>query len=75
MSRLNWTGLVMLISAPLSPVLFPGEMELLLGMNTWNAVWNDTWYEMNTGAVIVAVAYLLVGAALTLWPNTRDEQD
>lgn len=50
-------------------------MELLLGMNTWNAMWNDTWYEINTGAVIVAVAYLLIGAALTLWPNTRDEQD
>lgn len=75
MSRLNWTGLVMLMSAPLVPVLFPGEMELLLGMNTWNAMRDDTWYEMNTGAVIAAAAYVLVGASLTLWPNTRDEQD
>lgn len=75
MSRLNWIGLAMLISAPLFPVLFPGEMELFLGMNTWKAMWNDTWYEMNMGAVIAAVAYFLIGAALTLWPNTRDEQD
>jgi len=50
-------------------------MELFLGMNTWKAMWNDTWYEMNMGAVIAAVAYFLIGAALTLWPNTRDEQD
>jgi hypothetical protein len=71
MSRLNWTGLVMLISAFLFPVLFPGEMELLLGIESWK----DAWYAMNTGAVIVAVAYVLVGASLTLWSNTRDEQD
>ncbi|MDH5642151.1 MAG: hypothetical protein OEY28_12745 [Nitrospira sp.] len=59
MSGLNWTGLVMLILA----FLF---MELYLGINTW--------YEMNTGAVITAVTYLLVGTVLTLWPNARDEQ-
>jgi len=59
MSGLNWTGLVMLVLA----FLF---MELFLGINTW--------YEMNTGAVIAAVMYLLVGATLTLWPNPSDEQ-
>jgi hypothetical protein len=58
MSGLNWVGLVMLVLA----FLF---MELFLGINTW--------YDMNTGAVIAAVAYLLVGTALMLWPNTRDE--
>jgi hypothetical protein len=64
----------MLIVALLFPVLSPGEMELLLGLNTWNDMWNDTWYEMNTGTVIAAVAYLLVGSTLALWPNVRDEQ-
>ena len=59
MSGLNWTGLVMLIVA----FLF---MEVFLGINAW--------YEMNMGAVIAAVSYLLVGTALTLWPNTQDEQ-
>ena len=70
MSRLNWTGLVMLISALLFPVFFPGEMELLLGINTWQG----TYYEMNTGAVIAAVAYLLAGVMLTLW-MTRSDKD
>jgi len=59
MSGLNWTGLVMLVLA----FLF---MELFLGINTW--------YEMNAGAVIMAVVYLLVGTTLTLWPNSSDEQ-
>lgn len=60
MSGLNWTGLVMLFLA----FLF---MELFLGINTW--------YDMNTGAVIAAVTYLLVGATLTLWPNQRDDEE
>jgi small-conductance mechanosensitive channel len=59
MSVLNWVGLVMLVLA----FLF---MELFLGINTW--------YDMNTGAVLAAVAYLLVGTTLTLWPNARDKQ-
>lgn len=59
MSGLNWMGFVMLGLAFLL-------MELFLGINTW--------YEMNTGAVIAAVSYLLVGTALTLWPNARDEE-
>jgi hypothetical protein len=73
MSRFNWIGFAMLILAVLFPVSFPGEMELLLGIDTWNDMWNDTWYEMNTGAVIAAVIYLLVGTTLALWPNVRDE--
>jgi len=60
MSGLNWLGLVMLIVA----FLF---MELYLGINTW--------YDMNSGAVIAAVMYLLVGATLTLWPNASDEEE
>ena len=71
MSRLNWIGFAMLIVAFLFPVSFPGEMELLLGIDTWN----HRLYEMNTGAVIAAVAYLLVGASLMIWSNIRDEQD
>ncbi len=59
MSGLNWIGLVMLVLA----FIF---MELFLGINTW--------YDMNMGAVLAAVAYLLVGTALLLWPSTRDEQ-
>jgi len=42
-------------------------MELFLGINAW--------YQMNTGAVIAAVMYLLVGATLTLWPNQSDEEE
>jgi len=42
-------------------------MELFLGINTW--------YDMNTGAVIAAVTYLLVGTTLTLWPNQRDDEE
>jgi len=60
MSGLNWTGLVMLFLA----FLF---MELFLGINTW--------YDMNTGAVIAAVMYLVVGTTLTLWPNQRDDEE
>ena len=71
MSRLNWTGLVMLIVAFLFPVLYPGEMELLFGLNTWDGM----WYEMETGAVIAAVTYLLVGGILTVWPTLSDKHD
>jgi hypothetical protein len=55
-----------LMLAFLFPVSFPGEMELLLGIDTWN----QRLYEMNAGAVIAAVAYLLVGVILSLWPSS-----
>lgn len=71
MSRLNWIGFAMLVSAFLFPVSFPGEMEMLLGIDSWN----HRLYEMKTSAVIVAVAYLLVGASLMVWTNPRDEED
>lgn len=71
MSRLNWIGFVMLTVAFLFPVSFPGEMELLLGID----MWNHRLYDMNMGVVFAAAAYLLVGASLMVWSNTRDEQD
>ena len=58
----------MLVSAFLFPIFCPGEMEMFLGINTWD----DPWDEMSTGALIAALAYLLVGAALTLWPTFSD---
>ncbi|MDH4153729.1 MAG: hypothetical protein OEV01_08105 [Nitrospira sp.] len=57
MSLINWIGFVMLILALLLN-------ELFLGMNAW--------YELNMGAIIVGIVYLVVGAALTLWPNAGD---
>ena len=30
---------------------------------------NSAWYEMNTGSVIAAAAYLLVAVSLMLWPT------
>ena len=57
MSFINWIGFVMLILA-----LFLNE--LFLGMNTW--------YELNMGAVIAGIVYLVVGASLSLWPNAND---
>lgn len=35
--------------------------ELFLGMNTW--------YEVNFGAVIVAIVYMTVAVALSLWTS------
>ena len=60
MSGLNWTGIVMLILA----FLF---MELFLGINAW--------YDLNMAAVIAAVAYLLVGLTLSVWPNPSDDEE
>lgn len=59
MSGLNWAGLVMLILALLLN-------ELFLGINTW--------YDLNMGAVIAAVAYLAVGVTLSVWPSPSDDE-
>jgi hypothetical protein len=57
MSLINWIGFVMLV---LGLVL----NELFLGMNAW--------YELNLGAIIIGIVYLVVGASLSLWPNASD---
>jgi hypothetical protein len=59
MSALNWVGIVMLILA-----LFFNE--LFLGINAW--------YELNTGAIIAAIVYLIAGVTFSLWPTPSDEQ-
>ena len=57
MTFINWIGFVMLV---LGLVL----NELFLGMNAW--------YELNLGAIIIGIVYLVVGASLSLWPNASD---
>lgn len=59
MSARNWVGIVMLVLA----LLFN---ELFLGINAW--------YDMNMGAIIAAVVYLIAGVTLSLWPTPSDEQ-
>ena len=54
----NWIGFLMLFLALLLN-------ELFLGINAW--------YELNLGAVILAIVYLVVGAALALWPSSRHQ--
>lgn len=54
----NWIGFLMLFLALLLN-------ELFLGINAW--------YELNLGAVIFGVIYLLAGATLSLWPGPRHQ--
>jgi hypothetical protein len=58
MSFINWIGFVMLVLA----LLFN---EAFLGMTAW--------YELNLGAIIVAVVYLVVGVSLSIWPSPHDQ--
>lgn len=58
MSFINWMGFLMLLIAILLN-------EIFLGINTW--------YELNLGATVVAVMYLVVGAFLLLWPSAKDQ--
>ena len=57
MSFINWIGFMMLVLGLLLN-------EAFLGMNAW--------YDLNLGAVIAGIVYLVVGAALSLWPNASD---
>lgn len=57
MSFINWIGFGMLVLGLLLN-------ELFLGMNAW--------YELNLGAIIAGIVYLVVGASLSLWPNASD---
>jgi len=58
MSFINWMGFLMLLIAILLN-------EIFLGINTW--------YELNLGAIVGAVGYLVVGASLLLWPSAKDQ--
>ncbi|MEK6585068.1 MAG: hypothetical protein AABZ24_01900 [Nitrospirota bacterium] len=58
MTFINWTGFVMLVLALLLN-------ELFLGITAW--------YDLNLGAVVAAVVYLVVGISLSLWPSHYDQ--
>jgi len=40
--------------------------EAFLGINAW--------YELNIVAVLVGVVWLVVAAALSIWPNQSDQR-
>jgi hypothetical protein len=58
MTFINWTGFVMLVLALLLN-------ELFLGMNAW--------YDLNLGAIVLGIVYLVVGVSLSLWPSRQDQ--
>ena len=58
MTFINWTGFVMLVLALLLN-------EMFLGMTAW--------YDLNLGAIVVGIVYLVVGVALSLWPSPQDQ--
>ncbi len=58
MSFINWIGFTMLVLA----FLFN---EAFLGMTAW--------YEINLGAIIGFIVYLVVGVSLSLWPSPHDQ--
>ena len=58
MSFINWIGFVMLLLAFLLN-------EAFLGINAW--------YELNIVAVLVGVVWLVVAAALSMWPSPKDK--
>lgn len=59
MSFVNWIGFVMLLLAILLN-------EAFLGINAW--------YELNIMAVLAGVVWLVVAAALSIWPNRHDQR-
>ena len=58
MTFINWTGFVMLVLALLLN-------EMFLGMTAW--------YDLNLGAIVVGIVYLVVGVSLSLWPSPHDQ--
>ena len=58
MSFWNWLGVVMLVLG-----LFLNE--LYLGINAW--------YDINLGAIVAGVVYLIVAVALSVWPSPADQ--
>ena len=59
MTFINWIGFVMLLLAFLLN-------EAFLGINDW--------YELNIMAVLAGVVWLVVAAALSIWPSHRDQR-
>ncbi len=58
MSFINWIGFVMLLLAFLLN-------EAFLGITAW--------YELNIAAVLGGVVWLVVAAALSMWPSPKDK--
>lgn len=58
MSFWNWLGIVMLV---LGLIL----NELYLGITAW--------YEVNLGAIIAGVVYLVVAISLSIWPSASNQ--
>jgi len=58
MSFWNWLGVVMLVLG-----LFLNE--LFLGINAW--------YEVNLGAIVAGVVYLVVAISLSIWPSASNQ--
>ncbi|MDH4081856.1 MAG: hypothetical protein OEU68_18830 [Nitrospira sp.] len=58
MSFWNWLGVVMLVLG-----LFLNE--LYLGINAW--------YEVNLGAIVAGVVYLVVAVSLSIWPSASNQ--
>lgn len=58
MSFWNWLGVVMLVLG-----LFLNE--LYLGINAW--------YEVNLGAIVAGVVYLVVAISLSIWPSASNQ--
>ena len=59
MSFINWIGFAMLLLAVLLN-------EAFLGINAW--------YDLNMMAVLVGVVWLVVAAALSIWPSPHDQR-
>ena len=58
-SFINWIGFAMLVLAFLLN-------EAFLGINAW--------YDLNIMAVLTGVVWLVVAAALSIWPNRGDQR-
>ncbi len=58
MSFWNWLGIVMLVLGLLLN-------ELFLGINAW--------YEINLGAIVAGIVYLVVAISLSVWPSAMDQ--
>jgi hypothetical protein len=58
-SFINWIGFAMLVLAFLLN-------EAFLGINAW--------YDLNIMAVLTGVVWLVVAAALSIWPSHRDQR-
>ncbi len=58
MSFWNWLGVAMLVLGLLLN-------ELFLGINAW--------YEVNLGAIVAGIIYLVAAISLSIWPSAMDQ--